>query len=77
MARSVHTITERECPVAPKCLFTAIATDLEVLRTSNDDAAKLASLKYLGHWVGDIHQPLHVSSPMTVAGTSSGRARHA
>jgi hypothetical protein len=25
------------------------------------DAAKLASLKYLGHWIGDIHQPLHVS----------------
>jgi len=47
--------------LTPKCLFTAIATDLEVLRTSNDDAAKLASLKYLGHWVGDIHQPLHVS----------------
>jgi len=32
-----------------------------VLRTSTDDQAKLASLKYLGHWVGDIHQPLHVS----------------
>src|SRR6202042_1022788 len=24
-------------------------------------AGKLASLKFLGHWVGDIHQPLHVS----------------
>jgi len=31
------------------------------LRTSHDDQAKLASLKFLGHWVGDIHQPLHVS----------------
>jgi len=61
VARSVHTITVNECPVAPKCLFTAIATDLEVLKTSNDDAAKLASLKFVGHWVGDIHQPLHVS----------------
>ena len=62
VARSVHTITVSECsPGVPKCLFTAIASDLEVLRTSNDDAAKLASLKYLGHWVGDIHQPLHVS----------------
>ena len=27
----------------------------------HDDAAKLASLKFLGHWIGDIHQPLHVS----------------
>jgi len=24
-------------------------------------AQKLASLKFLGHWVGGIHQPLHVS----------------
>src|SRR5215471_20281421 len=61
VARPIHTITVSECsPGVPKCLFTAIATDLEVLRTSNDDATKLASLKYLGHWVGDIHQPLHV-----------------
>jgi hypothetical protein len=54
VGRSVHTITVSECPAVPKCLFTAIATDLEVLRTSNDDAAKLASLKYLAHWIGDI-----------------------
>jgi hypothetical protein len=26
-----------------------------------DDEAKLAALKFLGHWVGDVHQPLHVS----------------
>jgi hypothetical protein len=61
VARSVQTITVSQCPGVPKCLFTVIPADLEVLRTSNDDAAKLASLKYLGHWVGDIHQPLHVS----------------
>jgi len=30
------------------------------LQTSTDDAA-LASLKYLGHWIGNIQQPLHVS----------------
>ena len=61
VARWVQTITVAQCPAMPRCLFTAIPADLEVLRTSNDDAAKLASLKYLGHWVGDIHQPLHVS----------------
>jgi hypothetical protein len=26
-----------------------------------DDEAKLEALKFLGHWVGDVHQPLHVS----------------
>jgi hypothetical protein len=61
VAPSVQTITAAQCPGVPKCLFTAIPADLTVLQISNDDAAKLASLKYLSHWVGDIHQPLHVS----------------
>jgi hypothetical protein len=50
-----------QCPMATTCLFTAITTDLEVLRTSTDDQAKLDALKFLGHWIGDLHQPLHVS----------------
>jgi hypothetical protein len=41
---------------------TAIRKDFEVLSSNNaSQAQKLASLKLLGHWVGDIHQPLHVS----------------
>jgi len=59
--RTLQTIATAQCQGASTCLFTAIVTDREVLRTSTDDAAKLASLKFLGHWVGDIHQPLHVS----------------
>jgi hypothetical protein len=61
VARTVQTITTPTCPAVPKCLFTAMAFDLNVLSTSHDDQAKLASLKFLGHWMGDIHQPLHVS----------------
>ena len=56
-----NTIATATCQGVPTCLFTAIVTDREVLQTSSDDQAKLASLKFLGHWVGDIHQPLHVS----------------
>ncbi len=52
---TLASITGTTCLVGAKCLFTAIATDLEVLRASNDDQAKLNSLKFLGHWVGDIH----------------------
>src|SRR5882724_4711600 len=59
--RTLQTIATAQCQGAPTCLFTAIVTDREILRTSTDDTAKLASLKFLGHWVGDIHQPLHVS----------------
>jgi hypothetical protein len=50
------------CPGASACVVTAIKKDLEVLSSKNSSQAqKLASLKFLGHWVGDIHQPLHVS----------------
>jgi hypothetical protein len=50
------------CPGASACVVTATKKDFEVLSSSNaSQAKKLESLKFLGHWVGDIHQPLHVS----------------
>jgi len=50
------------CPGASACVVTAIKKDFDVLSSSSaSQAQKLASLKFLGHWVGDIHQPLHVS----------------
>jgi hypothetical protein len=49
------------CPRAGRCLLTAIEEDLAVLASpAASEAAKLAALKFLGHWVGDLHQPLHV-----------------
>ena len=51
-----------QCAMANTCTGTAIEQDLAVLSSSSaNDADKLMSLKFLGHWVGDIHQPLHVS----------------
>src|SRR5262245_27471944 len=47
--------------MASKCLFTAIDKEMAVLTKSTNDKAKLAALKFLGHWIGDLHQPLHVS----------------
>ena len=50
------------CPRAQECVLSAIQVELAYLSSSSaDDAAKLAALKFLGHWVGDVHQPLHVS----------------
>jgi len=50
-----------ECPLADKCVLTAIEEDSAVLASNTaTDEEKLESLKFLGHWVGDIHQPLHV-----------------
>lgn len=62
VTRSHRAITVDECPLASRCLFPAINNDTDTLsgRLSDDDE-KLAALKFLGHWVGDIHQPFHVS----------------
>lgn len=49
---------ERDCPDG-KCVVAAIDRQIEVLRTSNDDEKRLNALKYVVHFIGDIHQPLH------------------
>lgn len=59
--RDFTAFTSQDCPLAPRCLFTAIRRDFQTLKTATDDATKLESLKFLGHWIGDLHQPLHVS----------------
>jgi len=44
------------------CVVTAIETDIAALsRAGATNLEKLTALKFLGHWVGDVHQPLHVS----------------
>lgn len=50
------------CPLADTCVITAIAADQKVLASpAAAEGERLAALKYLGHWVADVHQPLHVS----------------
>jgi hypothetical protein len=45
-------------------VVTAIEQDWAVLaRAETPEPERLAALKSLGHWVGDVHQPLHVSFP--------------
>jgi S1/P1 Nuclease len=50
------------CPGAQRCTLTAIPNDLQVLsaRTTRPQD-RLVALKFLGHWVGDLHQPMHIS----------------
>ncbi len=62
LPRSATQLGNDPCPLADKCLVTAIEVDLEIVAdTGAHDASKLDALKFLGHWVGDIHQPMHVS----------------
>lgn len=43
-------------------MLTAILNDLKLLASKSEKPGdRLIALKFLGHWVGDIHQPLHVS----------------
>jgi hypothetical protein len=49
------------CPVAQRCVANAILNDAQDLASNPDPSERLRLLKSLGHWVGDIHQPFHVS----------------
>jgi hypothetical protein len=61
LARDASGLTA-DCGATSRCVVSAIATDFAVLSSSMaSDTDKAASLKFLGHWVGDVHQPLHVS----------------
>jgi len=60
--RSTRAVTIAECALADTCLFSAIELDAGVLGDiTAADPQRLEALKLLGHWVGDIHQPMHVS----------------
>ena len=55
-------IKSDECPAAPKCVLTAILNNSKIIASKSEkNTDRLIALKSLGHWVGDIHQPLHVS----------------
>ena len=62
LPRSATQLENDPCPLADKCLVTAIEVDLKIVADAGaPDASKLDALKFLGHWVGDVHQPMHVS----------------
>jgi hypothetical protein len=75
LPRDFKGLTSDECPLADACVLTAILYDFKTLQAKEQtDASKLVALKSLGHWVGDIHQPLHVSFLDDKGGTPSEQA---
>jgi hypothetical protein len=63
LPRDATGLDDDDCPLAEECVVSAVKHDLAVLASPHaTDEEKLAALKYLGHWVGDIHQPLHAAS---------------
>ena len=71
--------------MAAACVVTAIGKDCVVLSDKTAPQAQRAdSLKFLGHWVGDVHHPLHVSfeddrggNEIRVSGDCSGNLHSA
>ncbi len=51
-------VPERDCKDG-NCVVAAISRQLEILKSSAPAAERLTALKYLVHFVGDVHQPLH------------------
>ena len=50
------------CPGQGECILTGIQRDLGILKDKTKSReARVFALMAVGHWVGDIHQPLHVS----------------
>lgn len=62
LARDAQAIGADECPLADRCVVSAIGKDVAILSDpASDDVPRFLALKFLGHWVGDVHQPMHVS----------------
>lgn len=54
LPRNSNGLESNECPLAQKCVLTAILNDLTIVTTKSEtDANRLFALESLGHWVGD------------------------
>ncbi|WP_068544307.1 S1/P1 nuclease [Thalassotalea crassostreae] len=53
------------------CIIDAISYHQKQLQSQQKGWLKLQALLFLGHWLGDIHQPLHVSFKSDLGGNKS------
>jgi hypothetical protein len=78
--RTLRRVTSHNCPGTSKCVLSAIDADAAILGSDAPSDDQLKALKFLGHWVGDIHQPLHISYQDDIGGNdlkASGTCRRA
>jgi len=60
---------EASCPSSGKCITQAIDRNLATLKSSSSsDKEKAAALRYLIHYGGDLHQPLHCADNNDIGG---------
>lgn len=62
--RSLGANTTNHIPFCPNgdCIIAAIVKQFNVLRTSTDPTLKANALRFIIHFMGDLHQPLHTIS---------------
>jgi hypothetical protein len=62
-------ITPEACPAATGCVTTALAHQMELLRSeATDPRTRADALRFVIHFVGDLHQPLHCVSNNDLGG---------
>lgn len=54
-----------------QCITHAITFHAKKFQRENNAWEKLQALMFLGHWLGDIHQPLHISFASDLGGNKS------
>ncbi len=58
ISRDATAVTEQFCDKG--CITKAVAFHQSALTTETNQWEKLKALMFLSHWIGDIHQPMHV-----------------
>lgn len=62
VSRDTAAITGPACPKNGECIFKGIDRDLAILKDETKPKEdRVFALMAIGHWIGDIHQPLHIS----------------
>lgn len=62
LPRNYTEIRSDNCHEKPSCILKGLERDIKILKDNkNNDKDRVFALMAIGHWVGDIHQPLHVS----------------
>jgi hypothetical protein len=56
------------CPASVGCITSALQHQIEILRSSADSQTRADALRFIIHFVGDLHQPLHCVSNNDLGG---------
>ena len=53
-------VSAADCPASGDCVLNNLEAEIAVLARSSDPGERARALMFIGHFVGDLHQPLHI-----------------